>query len=200
MKTRPPLPNDKKWEPMSASEDASDACFYFLLYYIPVGFFFSALAIGASFALMWVTDFPLSRVLSSTAWDILLLMLLLGVVLVLHESFHALFANWPQVRIKFDAKYGAIAAQLGGEMSKWRFILCCVAPTIIISGVGMPLAFHLANPYLMAAAILNLGLAGVDWSTTIKILILVKGSRVYCDGEKMYVPRDRATGEKKRIE
>lgn len=183
-----PAPDSQKWQPMSVSDDTSDAAFYFVLYYVPAGFAFSALAVGASLLLMRATHFPLIKALSGAWWDVFALLLLMGVVLVLHEALHILFANWGQISIKIDKKYGAIAAQLGGEMSKWRFILCCMAPTIVISGIGMPLAFHFGSPYLMVMALLNLGLAGVDWSTAMKIMIQVKGNRVYCDGEKMYVP------------
>jgi hypothetical protein len=63
-----------------------------------------------------------------------------------------------------------------------------LAPTVIVTGICVPLALYYSNAYIMSAALMNLGLSGVDWSSAIKLLGLLKGRRLYFDGVTAYIP------------
>lgn len=185
MNTSFPSPDLKKWREIDPSE-TSDNVFLFSVYSTEIGFGLSAIAILFSWMFIRITHFPLFSALPGEWWDVLAAIGLLGLVLIVHELLHAAFSNWNFVRFTLVKQHGSISAELGGEMSKLRFILCGALPTIVLSIIGIPVAYFISSPLLMSVGILNLGLSGVDWTSTIKLSFLIKGSRVYCDGEKLY--------------
>lgn len=184
-----PVPDEKEWWPICPTSKTSDFAIFFAMNYVLIGFAASAVVSIGMLYLVHGLGFSLAGVVSPEWWGLFPVLGMIGVVLVVHELLHAVFANWRLVRFTLDTQHGSIAAQLGGVMGKHQFILCALAPTFASTLVAMPAALYFNNPYLMAAALINLGLAGVDWSAAIKVALLVQSDRVYSDGVTLYVPR-----------
>jgi hypothetical protein len=112
-------------------------------------------------------------------------------VLAAHELVHFAFSHWRQSRVVFVYGHCSFAVLIRGEYRKWHYVWCVMAPTLIISELILP-ALYFDNPYLMAAAIVNLSGSGLDWVTAYLAISLLPGDRIYLDGEHTYVPVNRA--------
>jgi len=178
--------NDKKWKKCQADEDTSDFVVFLMNHFAAVGTGLGLAISGAAAVAAASIGFPISRLANGEWWGIFPLLLATAVLAVTHELIHFTFSNWTQSRFIFVPRCCALAVQLRGEFSKWRYLACLLAPTLLISALIVP-ALRFDSPILMAMAIVNLGGSGMDWVSAALVIAVIKSNKVYLDGKDAYL-------------
>jgi len=181
---------EKVWRQFTPDNDMPALLMFLWKHFAPIGIAVGGLVSGTVWLAVEVSGFGVLRIVNHEWWGIFPVLLMLALVLVSHELLHFAFSRWRHSRVVFVYGHCSFAVLICGEYRKWHYVLCVMAPTVIISGLILP-ALYFDNPYLMAAAIVNLSGSGLDWVTAYLAITILPGDRIYLDGEHTYVPIDR---------
>ena len=178
---------DKGWKKYQPDESTSNCVVFLMNHFAAIGTGLGLAVGGAAGVTAASIGFPVSRLANGEWWGIFPVLLALVVLAVTHELIHFAFSNWKQSRFIFVPRYCALAVELHGKFSKWRYLACLMAPTLIISTLIVP-ALRFDSPILMAMAIVNLGGSGMDWVSAALVIAVIKGNKVLLDGNDAYLP------------
>jgi hypothetical protein len=180
-----PAPNKVKWKKYRPDGHTPGWVLFMAEHFTLIGIVLGMLVSAVAWLAVASTGFAVMRINNHESWGIFPILLMIGAVIVAHEVIHFLFSNWKLSRFIVAPQRGAFAVQLGGEFAKWRYVWCLMAPTVLLSLLVIP-AFYFDSPFLMAAALLNLGGAGMDWLTAMMAVAVLKSDRIFVDGEDAY--------------
>jgi hypothetical protein len=180
---------DNQWKRFCPGETTSDLTVFVLEHFALLGTVLGALVSGIAWAAVASTGSSVMRIVNHEWWGIFSVLLMLATVAVGHELIHFGFSNWAESRFICVPQHCSFAVQIRGEFSKWRYVMCALAPTIGITCLVFP-AFRFDSPYLMAAVVLNLSGSGLDWITAVLAITVLSGDRILLDGENVYVSID----------
>lgn len=195
MTNKIPKPDLSLWKIWDITEEKNDYVFLFWAYQIEIGFAIAIFLLIGSCGVLYFANYSISSmfmVFSQEWWGVFEAIAYVGLVLCAHELLHAFFSNhryWKFVRFSIVKEYGAFATHIYGENSKVQKLVFILAPLLIISCIGIPLAIYNDSPLIMFAALINLFGAGADIAMAISTLMILKADRTYVDGENIYIPR-----------
>jgi len=181
---------DKKWKKYEPDENTAKFVVFLMEHYFATGIGLGMAVGGAAYVVAASTGYSLRRMNNGEWWGIFPVLLGMAVLAVTHELIHFAFSNWRQSRFIFVREHCAIAVQVRGEYSKWRYLTCLLAPPVIISSLIVP-ALRFDSPYLVTMVIVNLCGSGMDWITAVLAITVIKSNQVFLDGKDAYLPVGR---------
>jgi len=179
---------DNEWQEFRVDEKTSDVILFTLDKFSQIGY-----SAGMGVALMiaggaYVGGYSFDALLNQEWWEIFLILAVIALTMAAHELLHFVFSNWNQSKLVFSPEHFSLAVHLQGEYSMHRYLLCLLAPSIVLSVLFIPAAMT-GNAFLMFAAIVNLAGSGLDWISAFIAWKGMKAKQVLVCGDQVFFKR-----------